>query len=623
MNLHRPSVLSLLATLACATLQPTVSQAQTPFTYQGKLENSGTPYTGTVQIRLGLYTAVSGLAPMRQEVMTNVSVTNGIFTVTPTTFIASDFPGAGRWLQIEVSSDAGSNYTTLTPRQQVTHTPYAIHAKQAETATTITGTVPATQISGFISPSSLGAGTINQTLNFSPASGAPFTVGGTTKVTNLNSDLLDGLDSAAFLQKSGGTMTGAFGIANSTAISFGNQTRQMLNLFNADYGIGIQADTLYQRSSSDWSWHRGGVHSDTRNDAGTGGTQVLRLTGNDLWMRPGMTGTTATPPRLMFGNLNGTNNQPYVSIGEAPNLVDTLDITADKVRMLTNTSGVAPSITFGATTGQHLVLFQNGVDTYGMGVQSGTEYFRTGDQFAWYRDGAHSDIALSAGGGTTLMTLSPNGTLTARGTESGLNVVNRNDTTQEWALYSRDSGDTGQFAIWNNATGDVAAFSPNGDLYLVGDLTTAGSISTTVLTIRGGADVAEPFEMTKPDEMEPGSVVIIDEDNAGKLKLSTDANDRRVAGIISGAGGVKPGLRLHQEGVLEGDHHVALSGRVYVKADASLAAIKPGDLLTTSDTPGHAMKVRDHDKSQGAILGKAMTRLEKGTGLVLVLVTLQ
>jgi hypothetical protein len=68
---------------------------------------------------------------------------------------------------------------------------------------------------------------------------------------------------------------------------------------------------------------------------------------------------------------------------------------------------------------------------------------------------------------------------------------------------------------------------------------------------------------------------------------------------------------------------VALSGRVYVKADATPAAIRPGDLLTTSERPGHAMKVADHTRSQGAILGKAMSALKEGTGFVLVLVTLQ
>ena len=48
-----------------------------------------------------------------------------------------------------------------------------------------------------------------------------------------------------------------------------------------------------------------------------------------------------------------------------------------------------------------------------------------------------------------------------------------------------------------------------------------------------------------------------------------------------------------------------------------------GDLLTTSDTPGHAMKVTEHSQAQGAILGKAMSGLKAGKGMVLVLVTLQ
>jgi len=57
--------------------------------------------------------------------------------------------------------------------------------------------------------------------------------------------------------------------------------------------------------------------------------------------------------------------------------------------------------------------------------------------------------------------------------------------------------------------------------------------------------------------------------------------------------------------------------------DADQGAIRPGDLLTTSSTPGHGMKVTDHAQAQGAIIGKAMSALEKGKGLVLVLVSLQ
>ena len=75
--------------------------------------------------------------------------------------------------------------------------------------------------------------------------------------------------------------------------------------------------------------------------------------------------------------------------------------------------------------------------------------------------------------------------------------------------------------------------------------------------------------------------------------------------------------------MLEGGKNVALSDRVYVRADASNGAIKPGDLLTTSTNAGRTMKVSDHARAAGAILGKAMTDLKNGQGMILVLVKLQ
>ncbi|MCK6559664.1 hypothetical protein HUU39_19275 [candidate division KSB1 bacterium] len=117
--------------------------------------------------------------------------------------------------------------------------------------------------------------------------------------------------------------------------------------------------------------------------------------------------------------------------------------------------------------------------------------------------------------------------------------------------------------------------------------------------------------------------MIIDEENPGQLKLSQQAYDKRVAGVVSGAGGINPGLTLTQEGVLEGGQNVALSGRVYALATAANGPIKPEDLLTTSEIAGHAMKATDVSRSHGTVIGKAMSKLESGEGLVLVLVNLQ
>ena len=153
-----------------------------------------------------------------------------------------------------------------------------------------------------------------------------------------------------------------------------------------------------------------------------------------------------------------------------------------------------------------------------------------------------------------------------------------------------------------------------------------GRIITDVLEIKGGADLSEQFDIKAPLGFAPaaGMVVSIDPHRPGKLVVSREACDRKVAGIISGAGGVSPGMLMGQDGsIASGGYPVALSGRVYCLVDATRAAVQPGDLLTTSDTLGHAMKVTDYEDAQGAIIGKAMTGLREGRGLVLVLVTLQ
>ena len=154
----------------------------------------------------------------------------------------------------------------------------------------------------------------------------------------------------------------------------------------------------------------------------------------------------------------------------------------------------------------------------------------------------------------------------------------------------------------------------------------AGIFEGTV-RITGGSDFSEPFPVhggTKQERPQQGMIVSIDPAVPGRLVISRTAYDRKVAGIISGAGGINPGMVMGQPGTLaSGKVPVALSGRVYCKADAAYGAISPGDLLTTSNTPGHAMRVTDYTRAHGAVLGKAMSGLQNGRGLVLVLVSLQ
>jgi hypothetical protein len=156
-------------------------------------------------------------------------------------------------------------------------------------------------------------------------------------------------------------------------------------------------------------------------------------------------------------------------------------------------------------------------------------------------------------------------------------------------------------------------------------LEVVGEAKMSVVNITGGSDFSEKFDIHGDTKAEPGTVVCIDPASPGKLVVSSSPYDRTVAGIVSGAGGIKSGMVMGQldHTLASGELPVALSGRVYCQADVSGGPIRPGDLLTTSDRPGYAMKVTDHVKAQGAILGKAMTSLDEGKGLVLVLVSLQ
>jgi len=137
-----------------------------------------------------------------------------------------------------------------------------------------------------------------------------------------------------------------------------------------------------------------------------------------------------------------------------------------------------------------------------------------------------------------------------------------------------------------------------------------------------GADVAEKFPVS--EEVKPGMVVTIDTEHPGQLCLSRGAYNRCVAGVVSGANGLAAGAVLGNLPGHEDSVPIALSGRVWVYCDATGKAIEPGDMLTTSLRAGYASAVTDYTKAHGAVLGKAMTGLDKGqTGLVLTLINLQ
>jgi len=225
-------------------------------------------------------------------------------------------------------------------------------------------------------------------------------------------------------------------------------------------------------------------------------------------------------------------------------------------------------------------------------------------------DGGQFTLYEPGGGQRAAVTVNPVGC-------GDIQVMGPNGNVNVWLTNLAGSNDNGWMGVHDSA-GTAKAF-----MYVDSD--GDGMTITDVIQINGGSDIAEPFDVSAAQTIEPGMVVAIDPQQPGKLRLSTTAYDRTVAGVISGAGGVNTGMMLRHAGTTaDGEHPVALTGRVYCYVDADAGGpVVPGDLLTTSGTPGHAMRVDDNSRAGGAILGKAMSPLKRGRGLVLILVTLQ
>jgi hypothetical protein len=260
-----------IASLAALALAAAVAHAQpltTAFTFQGKLESGGAPASGTYDLRFTLFDAAAGGAQLGSPLcVDNVSVANGLVTVQLD--FGPLFAGSQRFLEVQTRQDTGLNcgnatgFTTLSPRQNLTASPNAAFSLTAAAATTAAN---ATQLNSqpasfYQNAANLNAGTIAdarlssnaallagvQTFSgaksfsapaaFTVANGtSPFSVTSTTRVTNLNADLLDGLDSTGFAR-----LAAANAFTSTNAFTSASTTGPILTVTNPAAGADLTA----------------------------------------------------------------------------------------------------------------------------------------------------------------------------------------------------------------------------------------------------------------------------------------------------------------------------------------------------------------------------------------------
>ena len=122
----------LLVLLVCSAF------AQSPFTYQGRLNESGSPVGGTYDLQFTIYgAATEGDAIAGPLTNSPVVVSNGLFSVL-LDFGSGVFTSTDRWLEIAVRTNGSSGpFSALTPRQLLTAVPRALHADTAGTANSV------------------------------------------------------------------------------------------------------------------------------------------------------------------------------------------------------------------------------------------------------------------------------------------------------------------------------------------------------------------------------------------------------------------------------------------------------------------------------------------------------
>ncbi|MBN1885479.1 MAG: hypothetical protein JW876_08160 [Candidatus Krumholzibacteriota bacterium] len=642
--------------------------------YQGVLTGADGPVVpdGSYTMTFRIYDVPAGGSALWEET-SDAAVGKGIFSVTLGMAVPLDLPFDGQyWLGISVEGE-----TELSPRVQLTAVAYSLNAActRGENLVPATGSVGI----GTTAPAEMldvaGAVKVGGTANLNA---------GTIRWTGSDFEGYDGGAWHSFTTTGTGTVPP--GSSGQTLHHTGSGWAATSSLFNdgANIGIGTTAptaaldilggalhirrnDTQYteiRNNDADGGYLRvfspesnkkplriGSLYNETGSPSSSG-TQIRFYTGNAaspiipmVLKENGFVGIgTETPARQLevaggraYARLTSSSENGSVfeikstdtSDMRVTGKIDFLDAADNRKSTIASRQIAHPSAASGLYLSvddvHRMVIADNGnvginsiLPTANLEVNGGTIHVRREDEADQYIEVRSNDY-----GGSRLTAFSPGDNRkalfigchhNATGTPNG----------ETWIRFS--VGSVGipvhAMAIRENGNVGIGTVNPSKQLTVRGNiLIESESTGDPVAEFGEGLDYAEGFDISEGAGIDAGTVLVIDANNPGKLAVSSRAYDSRVAGIAAGAKGLGSGVRL---GVGQFDCDVALAGRVYCNVDATAGAVEPGDLLTTSSTPGHAMKATDRASAQGAILGKAMERLEQGAKRqILVLVTLQ
>ena len=207
--LATPYTRPVIAVLFVIAIAVSTAAQTSSFTYQGHLTDGAAAANGNYDLQFVLFDSATGGTPIGTQVVPSVAVSGGIFTV-QLDFGANAFPGANRFLEISARPAGAGSFTTLSPRQQISSTPYAIRTLSAASATN------ATQLGG------VAAGQYVQTTDARLTDARPPTAGSSNYIQNTTTQQA----SANFNISGNGTIGGNLNVAGALSLNIVNAQTQ-------------------------------------------------------------------------------------------------------------------------------------------------------------------------------------------------------------------------------------------------------------------------------------------------------------------------------------------------------------------------------------------------------------
>lgn len=603
------------------------------FTYQGQLTDNGSLASGQYDLQFALFLAASGGSAVDTVTLTNQTVSGGLIDAS-LDFTDAPYNGQALWIEVGVRRAASGSYTVLAPRQAITATPYALYALSGNPGPAgpagpqgATGSIGATGAQGATGSTGPQGPAGFVTLPYAGgASGATPAL----QVQNTVGNALQGLSgsgSGVYGTTEGTSgQNGAAGVWGDSHSYYGvwgtsvDQTGVAGNSANGDGVGGSGAIGVHGVSINGWgvwgeSANSDGVHGHTSdpngqssgvagigegNNNGVYGTSVSNVGGHFRSENVGVAGIVNSDSTIFYpSGVIGLNESSSMGPGvfgqsaSGPSIVGFsryFDFVPGPVTKLENAAHgiIGMTETPNGTQPNAGVMGENFAD--GPGV-----YAKGNSGSALY--------ATNSGAGLSGPTVS----IVANAT-NGIAIVANASTSDTTALFANANG-LGQLVKGLGPGGQtVFRVTSNGVVYADGGYASAG------------ADVAEFVPSTQ--SLKPGDVVEIDAEHGGEFRLASTPNSTSVAGVIS----TQPGLTMNSSESTkdEGGHapRLALIGRVPVKASSENGAIRAGDLLVSSSTPGRAMRAPNNPQP-GTVIGKAMRALDRDSGEIEMLVMLR